>query len=328
MRFRFDTLLQERRSRSYSHTFFEPYRGSSVLRVPKVVPRHIGLYFDYVAQGLNLLLNEGAANRKVPTYLGFAKHALQLPKNARFILLQHEQTHFNPHAYSEFLSTPGANHDPAVDEVIHGVRLHGGPESYDRANAIVEYSRANISNVMQSPLQELYAGKTQYVAPLFSKRKESVGPRKIPNVFSMFGSPHLGRRGELLDNLRKCGIEVENLQEFDDYCRAFKRVAILLNISQKSYLQTPEELRLLPALIQEVVVITERNVYLEEAQYRPYLVETTFDTFAKDIFFAQDSYFDLWTERFSTSSSRNNFHAFVEQLQAQNRHSFERLAVL
>ena len=119
---------------------------------------------------------------------------------------------------------------------------------------------------------------------------------------------------------------MRNILNFTNYRLAFSEAAILINASQKSYLKTPEELRMLPALLQGVVVITESNPNLKELPYRDFLIECSVESFSSTVLGVVRSYEETWSAVFEQVLGRDVlFREKVVQLSENNRSAIESL---
>ena len=317
-----EQVLAARRSRRYSREKFIMAEGSARLLVPVHVPIHLRLYFDYVTRGIVQAIVDHSP-KGPDIYLGFAKHSLHVPARAQFILIQHEQTHVSPLGSSDKEELASYQSDPAMEEVIDGVRLHGTPDAFERADHIIDYSIANQNNILGSSLKALYSRKSYYIAPLIGASGVTRIPRKACKVVTMFGQPEQGRRGKILRVLRQSGIEVTNIRNFDDYSAAFEDSAVLVNLAQKSYLQTPEELRILPALLQGLLVITEDNPFLDQLPYRDFVISALVPDLPKTIMEVTDNYRRVWERTFlSDTNFLTGFRGTIRQIEDNNTASF------
>lgn len=322
----FQIILQQRRARRYSESKFQRSRVSERLLVPRHVPVHLRLYITYLEKGLGEAIRHDSG-RGPDIYLGFAKHSLHVPQKSRFILVQHEQTHVSAPDPSDLDEVAAFRDDPAMLEVLDGVRLHGSPDAFDRADQIIEYSIANQINVLNSPLSRLYFNKSHYIAPLIGRLGTRLTARQEFKVVTMFGQPELGRRGKTLGKLRRSGVQVTNLRNFEDYRLAFEDCAVLINLGQKGYLQTPEELRILPALLEGVLVVTEENRFLDQLPYRDFLIATPLADLPDTLTQIRAGYNQIWTATFTSSeNSDQGFTQVLRKIEARNKDSFRELA--
>jgi len=258
--------------RSYRRRHFTRTRaGRHDLYRLRQVPTHLSEYYDFVAAGIVSALLSDGSKTKMTTYLGFSKHMSNLPRGGSRVLIQHEQ--------SIVVGEP----DWAIEKRLDfhwssrgskWVRIHGSLNNFSDADWIVEYSSANIANVLDSDLAHLYREKVLYIAPLLGNPRQNRPPRDFVTVNTMFGSPDTGRRAAFLERAGELGIEVTNRRGYQTIIEALQSTAILVNVRQKEYFQTFEELRVLPALLHGVLVVTEDSPYLESVPYSKFITST------------------------------------------------------
>lgn len=204
--------------------------------------------------------------------------------------------------------------DPAIAEVFGTIRLHGPIESFQNASAVVDYSALNIERLSALPELTSHSGKFCTIAPLLGNYSANKKPRKDVTVASMYGSPGRGRRGRMNSMLNKAGIKVLNIHNFEDYEVAFRDVAILLNFRQVEHFSTPEELRILPALLQGVLVIVEDTPFARQSLCADFLVFADVSELATRIKDVQSNYSRYWNEIFGGEK----FSDFVRSLEISN----------
>jgi hypothetical protein len=254
-------------------------------------------------------------NSRQKIFLGLPKHLKALPQSWNTVVLQIEQAVFT--GTTDQLSPEGLSEldaDPATAEVHEGVRLHGPLESFEKSSAVVDYSALNIERLTDLPELKSHSAKFCAVAPLLGKYSNSREPRNNVTVASMYGSPERGRRGRMNSMLTEAGIKVHNIHNFEDYEIAFRDVAILLNFRQVEHFSTPEELRILPALLQGVLVIAEDTPFARQSLCADFLVFAEVSKLASVITDLRSNYSRYWTEIFGG----DRFSDFVRTLEIAN----------
>lgn len=241
-----------------------------------------------------------------------------LPANGYKILLQHEQTILSRNFPQEEAFPGGIREN---DEGCFLVRLYGPEAGFVAADAVIDYSNTNIRNVLSSDKAFLYEAKAQYVAPLLGNQKEISEPRPNGQVATMFGSPHLGRRAKFLRELSESGVSVTNIREYDDYNIAFSDTSILLNYRQYNHFQTLEELRVLPALMRGVIVLSERGPLWEHVPFAQVLEAFDPGEIVSSIRDLQATYKAVWESTF-----RVNFPPILDNLVKENEAAFRAIA--
>ncbi|MFZ2738201.1 MAG: hypothetical protein WAY02_08205 [Burkholderiaceae bacterium] len=145
----------------------------------------------------------------------------------------------------------------------------------DRADVVIEYSCPNLVNLKSSGLYPELVARLHYIAPLVYPVDALVpgaAPRDL-EVITLFGNPKEPRRKALLDTLRHWNPVCQNIRGcFDDIHDIYRRTRILVNIRQTDHHDTLEELRVLPALLSGVVVISEDVPLRSEVPYRDFIL--------------------------------------------------------
>lgn len=136
---------------------------------------------------------------------------------------------------------------------------HMTSETSFSTTIFVQYSIPNIENIRRSHLYPLLSSHLLYVPALlypcgvYSKSAD----RKI-SVLSTFLIPgNVGRRSDLLNKLGDQILNVNDVFEWKKTQALYSDTKILVNVHQTNDWQTFEELRVLPALLCGVVVISE-----------------------------------------------------------------------
>ncbi len=145
----------------------------------------------------------------------------------------------------------------------------------DRADAVIDYSRPNLLNLQSSGLYPELLAKLYYIAPLVYPVDAPVpdGAQRDLEVITLFGNPEEPRRKALLDKLKRWNPVCQNIRgRFDDIQDIYRRSRILVNIRQTDHHDTLEELRVLPALLCGVIVISEDVPLRNEVPYRDFIL--------------------------------------------------------
>ena len=299
---------------------FRPHELNNSVLVPDYVPVHIKQYVEYLAKILCAELPNRQLRRRV--FLAFSKHIEFLPKRSQKLLIQHEQTIFTgDDATLSSDALAAMRSDTACSDVIEGVRIHGPVAGFDKADAILDYSAANITHVKQSPLAHLYAGKSFHLAPMFPNSPRNLEPRAQPAVHTMYGSPDAGRRSLITKLITDAGITVTNISNYHDYDLAFRDAAILVNFRQVEYFSTPEELRILPALLQRVIVITEDTEALAQSSLAPFVIRANRNDVVTVTRSIIDDYVKVWKSIFSSGL----FEQFIAQSEQNNQRNIQQI---
>ncbi|HEU4665011.1 MAG TPA: hypothetical protein VFS55_13365 [Dokdonella sp.] len=159
------------------------------------------------------------------------------------------------------------------------VRLAG--EAYLRTlDTVVEYSRPNVVNVRASGVHDDIAQRTALIAPLLYPPRFDAAGRDIEAITLMFDAQQ-PRRRHFLDEVRRAGLPLRNVRGVFDAnaLRAlYDRTRVLVNVHQTPHHHTFEELRVLPALLRGVVVISEDVPLREEIPYHRAIVWSRYES--------------------------------------------------
>ena len=144
-----------------------------------------------------------------------------------------------------------------------------------RSDALIEYSRPNLVNLQSSHLYPELVEKLHYIAPLVYPVDEPIPDvqQRDLEIITLFGNPEEPRRKALLDTLKRWNPRCQNISgRFDDIHDIYLRTRILVNIRQTDHHDTLEELRVLPALLSGVIVISEDVPLRAEVPYQEFIL--------------------------------------------------------
>lgn len=146
-------------------------------------------------------------------------------------------------------------------------------------DAVIEYSLPNLANLRGSGTFDDYLQRVVHVAPLlypedFSPRQRH---RAMVTLFADTGQP---RRAEFLDKAREAGLPLRNVRRVfghADLQALHDDTRILVNVHQTDHHHTLEELRILPALLRGVVVVSEDVPLKEHVPYARFVVWSSYE---------------------------------------------------
>lgn len=248
--------------RVFKSKFTERRVGGATVYHLNRVPKHLEDYYNEI---LSVLVHELEKSGTVSKFaLCFAKHIEAIPPGVISIMVQHEQTIIvgEPDTETEIPEELVASAEPSKT-----VRLFGGLSAFEKATWIIEYSAGNRANILDSDLAYLYRDKCVYFAPVSGVCATAPNMPEPMVCHTMFGNWDNERRHRFSSEVAAAGVRVENRAGFDSVRAGLSGVAILANVRQKEYFQTPEELRILPALMEGTRVVTEPAPYLREVPY-------------------------------------------------------------
>jgi hypothetical protein len=169
-----------------------------------------------------------------------------------------------------------------------------------RHDIIVQYSMPNIENFrLSNKFSATLLGKMIYVPPLEYEYNPYHLERDIMPI-TTFVYPEMSRRYYIIQDLEKKGIHVKNHNQITSRAQmkdVYDASAIMLNIHQTPYHHTLEELRIFPALMRGVIVISEMAPLIDAVPYSPFIVWSSIDdlpAIVRDVMQNYETYFDLF----------------------------------
>ncbi len=176
----------------------------------------------------------------------------------------------------------------SVDEVIVGsVKVIDNPDenylvrvaNFDYFNSLhntLEYSLPNMVNLKLSGIRKFddYIKKAIHIAPILYD-SFNFDEREDGRVISMFTSSASPRRDKFLE----CG-EVENVQNvysLNDLKNLYRETGVMVNVHQTDHHHTFEELRVLPALCNGVLIVSEDVPLKGHIPYSDHIIWCPYD---------------------------------------------------
>ena len=165
-------------------------------------------------------------------------------------------------------------------------------------DVVVQYSMPNIENFRTSKqFSAALLDKLVYVPPLEYEYNPYHLDRTLGPI-TTFVYPEKSRRRHIIQALEEKGIHVHNHNQIttrDGMKAVYDASAIMLNIHQTPYHHTLEELRILPALMRGVVIISEPAPLIETVPYAAFIVWSSIDALPAtiaDVTTHYETYFD------------------------------------
>jgi hypothetical protein len=116
-----------------------------------------------------------------------------------------------------------------------------------------------------------------------SRRRSSVqrrAERDVPLLSLMFDVVHQPRRRRFIESAHAAGLPLRNVRDvFEPQAlkRLYDRTRVLVNVHQTDHHDTLEELRILPALLRGVVIVSEDVPRREDVPYHRWIVWCDYD---------------------------------------------------
>ena len=169
----------------------------------------------------------------------------------------------------------------------------------NNSDIIIDYSIPNIYHVSSSNLFNDFSKKHIYIAPslcdclYFSKEARGL------SILTTFIDVNQERRLILLENIKNQQIKHTNVNTCfskKDLTTLYKNTKVLINIHQTDHHHTFEELRILPALMCGVIVISENSPFNNLIPYNNYIIWSSYENIldkAKEVLENYDYFHDL-----------------------------------
>ena len=182
------------------------------------------------------------------------------------------------------------------------------PNRLVNCNIYVEYSRPNIENIKTSNQLQPLLTKIVYLPALVFDYDPDLENRDLYDVITSFyivEQPGRTRRKKMLDNLTSRFSKYHNLQEVWGYRlreNFLKTSKILVNIHQTDYHHTVEELRILPALLSGMIVVSEDSPLKEHIPYSKWIIWVDYDQIPDIV----ESILSNWTHYYQMIHGQNS----------------------
>ena len=247
-------------------------------------PRHliyVRAYYSYCVG----LFRAQLGHTPAPLHLVFgdyaAPHVARLPVHR--IGFQIEHTLVVPGG-DDSAGAP-TSHTPLPDGPGHYLARLVQPEQFVDCDLVVDYSAANIAHLRTATGFETHLARTITLAPLLFAPKYDAPLRDL-GVITLFSDATSGRRAQFHDRALRDGLDIRNIKRsftLQRLQRVFHRSRILVNVHRTDHHHTLEELRVLPALLCGVLVISEEVPLKAHIPYARFMVWSRFEDLPETI---------------------------------------------
>lgn len=148
-------------------------------------------------------------------------------------------------------------------------------------NILIEYSSTNIHILKTTEIYKKYP--IFYIAPVIYNNVINYRDKDIctlttfGNIYDIVDTEP--RRLNFLNSLSlSTHINLQNCFDYYDLKELLSRTRILINVHRIEHLQTFEEIRVLPALMSRVIVISEISPFIENILYRDLIIWCEYDS--------------------------------------------------
>jgi len=167
-------------------------------------------------------------------------------------------------------------------------------DKYDYLNQldlIIDYSFPNLVNIAASGYFAEYAEKTVIVSPLVDELNFDNTDKK--DTITLFANNSSDRRVFFINEVRRKKIDflnIDNCYRSADLIDRYRTTRILVNVHQTDHHHTFEELRILPALSNGVIIISETVPLKEQIPYSRFIVWSKYSDLTDTLLEVQNNY--------------------------------------
>jgi hypothetical protein len=185
-------------------------------------------------------------------------------------------------------------------------------EELSNADIIIDYSIPNIYNIYSSNNYNIFFKKMVYISPvLFDYDLQNYKTNREINILTTFINTNEPRRRTLLDNIKSYNLDHTNINNcFDtiDLKNLYLNTKILINIHQTEHHSTFEELRVLPALLSGVIVISELSPLNTLIPYNDFIIWSSYDNIIRTVNTIINNYDENHTKIFKSKNLLSVLH--------------------
>jgi hypothetical protein len=160
-------------------------------------------------------------------------------------------------------------------------------EELINSDIVIDYSIPNIYNIYASNKYNNFYKKMLYISPvLFDYDLQNYKKNRELNVLTTFININEPRRKQLLDNIQLANLHHKNINNCfgnDELKKLYLNIKILINIHQTEHHHTFEELRVLPALLSGVIVISEESPLNNLIPYNDLIIWSSYDNIIETV---------------------------------------------
>ena len=192
----------------------------------------------------------------------------------------------------------------------------------NNSDVVIDYSIPNIINIHECNLFNNLYDKCVYIAPLLYELYIIKDNRNI-NCLTTFINIEEPRRKKLLIDINSNNIEhinINNCFDTESLGNLYKKTKIMINIHQTDYHHTFEELRVLPALLNGIIIICEDSPLKESIIYNKFVIWSNYDNIIQTIKDVENNYDFYWNNIFNN----NELNTIIEIMEKNNYQDLEK----
>lgn len=178
---------------------------------------------------------------------------------------------------------------------------------FNSLNSVIEYSQPNIYNISTNEFFSDYLKKINYIAPTIYDIDFDLEYKN--DIITLFNSNSGNKRRDLiLNDLNEVGVKYKMVENcFNEEClvNTYKHSKIMVNVHQTDHHHTFEELRILPAISNGVIIISEDTPLKGVIPYGEYIVWAPYGELAKKTKEVADNYLEYYDKIFNGGRLKN-----------------------
>lgn len=193
---------------------------------------------------------------------------------------------------------------------------------YNNLDLVIEYSLPNIHNISTNDSFIDYLSRIIYVPPIIYEINFDKQHKK--ELLCLFVKDNNERRTKTLNSLEQLGLPIKTVTNcFSKDClvNLYKETKILINIHQTDHHHTFEELRVLPALLNGVLIISEDVPLKDKIPYGEFIIWSQYDDISKKVKEVNENYEYYYNEIFNNSK----LSSILIEMKKNNDKIFEKI---
>lgn len=208
-----------------------------------------------------------------------------------------------------------------VNDDMYLIRI----DKYDylkKLDGVVDYSLMNINNINSKLEFSDFIKKTCYVSPLLYEINFDNDNKT--DIITLFSNNSPQRRTNIQNELTKLDIFYHNINNCfskQQLLTLYNTTKIMVNVHQTDHHRTFEELRVLPALLNGVLIISEEVPYKEFIPYHEYIIWVKYD----DIIAMTNQVSNNYNLFYETIFNRGELRNILNDMSDNNNTAFDKL---